>query len=645
VEAVQTMLGNRCPTNQIAICIIFDKTSLANHHVAACPLSDTPRIYQMEELLSLEERSNLEQMNTSHQCRRRADHSGFWNRLHAWWHLPAHVTAVMLFTSLMMLLDQKKFRVHDSRPWSQPGTWTHYSLQQSDVTTMISAGLLATRLLCASWHLLSAWRCAYILLEKDGLSLHQLSSMVSNQVPVKPPIGNKRSSSYPWLTLIIIGLAWPAQLIAPLASGSVSWIPDSIMVQSTNPAEVDVGGTGYPWDWYQMYPNNREVVVQKAASIADAGQILNSGNDNIQNAMASRRLVPSLRRYYNGSHLGDITVPYIKIHALEWSLEAETIPNDIKDAVLDTNSKSLQISKSLNPLQQPILGNAALLKTSQWTGHSQTDDSPHYEYPSAKTSYSGSMYIAVLVVRDVTRSVVPDNGVFGALSPTYQYLQSDNNNYSNWYAIGSVTFEAGVTICTDCQSVAPILAQSRSHGNTEMLPDALVDEVFNLMPEVMLAMATTNITRTSQINRLDNYTISLLARAYQGSWNALNDVVSNATVTIPVTEPFEAVRASISKPRMYAWAAINLLLTLSGTILMITQAQCRRKPVVDAVLAAIMMDASVVRSRDSTGLCNAVKLQGGDKSIGKLRLQRPEGSVWAHDLLGPAATMLRQKTF
>jgi hypothetical protein len=210
-----------------------------------------------------------------------------------------------------------------------------------------------------------------------------------------------------------------------------------------------------------------------------------------------------------------------------------------------------------------------------------------------KTSYSGSKYVAILVVRDPTQSSIPETGVFGALPPTYQYLRSDyNNNFSNWYAIANVTFEADVTVCTDCQSMAPILAQSRSHGHSEMLPDALVDETFNLMPEVMLAMATTNITRSSQINRLDNYTISLLARAYQGSWNALNDVVSNATVTMTVTEPFEAVRASISKPRMYAWAAVNLLLTLSGTILVITQAQCKRKPVVDAVLAAIMMDAS-----------------------------------------------------
>jgi hypothetical protein len=546
----------------------------------------------------------------------------------------------------MLLLDQKKFRVNEPWPWSHSGTWTHYSLQQSDITTMISAGLLATRLLCASWHLLSAWRCAYILLERDGLSLHQLSNMISNQIPVKPPIGNKRGKSYYWLTLIIIALAWPAQLVAPLASGSVSWIPDSIMVQSKRRADVDVGGTGYPWDWYQMYANNRETVVQRAASIGDAGQILNLRDDTIQNAMASRRLVPSLRKYYNGSLLGNMTVPYINIHSLEWALEAEVIPNDIKDAVLNTDSKSLQISKSSNPLQQAVPGNAALLKTSQWSQQNQPDNSPHYEYPSVKTSYSGSKYVAILVVRDPTQSSIPETGVFGALPPTYQYLRSDyNNNFSNWYAIANATFEAGVTVCTDCQSMAPILAQSRSHGHSEMLPDALVDETFNLMPEVMLAMATTNITRSSQINRLDKYTISLLARAYQGSWNALNDVVSNATVTMTVTEPFEAVRASISKPRMYAWAAVNLLLTLSGTILVITQAQSKRKPVVDAVLAAIMMDASVVRSKDSTGLCNAVKLQDRDKSIGKLRLQRSEGSAWMHDLLEPATTMLRQKTF
>jgi hypothetical protein len=469
--------------------------------------------------------------------------------------------------------------------------------------------------------------------------------MVSNKIPVKPSIGNKRGRSYSWLTLIIIGLAWPAQLVAPLASGSVSWIPDSIMAQSPNRMDVDVGGTGYPWDWYQMYPNNREVVVQQAASIADAGHILNLGDDTIQNAMALRRLVPSLRKYHNGSHLGDMTVPYIKIHSLKWSLNSETIPNDIKAAVLDPKSKSLQISKSSNPLQQPIPGNAALLKTSQWSPQSQSDNSPHYEYTSAKTCYSGSKYVAVLVFRDGTRSVAPEDGVFGALPPTYQYLRSDyNNNFSNWYAIANVTFEAGVTVCSDCQSIAPIVAQSRSNAHSEMLPDALVNEAFNLMPEVMLAMATTNITRSSQINRLDNYTVSLLARAYQGSWNALNDVVSNATVTVTVTEPVEAVRAFISKPRMYAWTAVNLLLTLSGTILVITQAQCKRKPVVDAVLAAIMMDTSVVRSNDSTGLCNAVKLQDSDKSVGKLRLQRSGVSSWAHDILGPATTMLLQKT-
>ena len=156
-------------------------------------------VKDMEELPSPEGRSNLERTNISHHCKRRADHPGFWNRLHAWWHLPALVIAVVLFTSLMLLLDQRKFPVNEPRPGSHSNTWTHYSLQQSDVTTMISAGLTAIRLLSASWHLLSAWRCAYILLEKDGLSLYQLSNMVSNQIPVKPSTSNKEGDHTPGL--------------------------------------------------------------------------------------------------------------------------------------------------------------------------------------------------------------------------------------------------------------------------------------------------------------------------------------------------------------------------------------------------------------------------------------------------------------
>ena len=228
---------------------------------------------------------------------------------------------------------------------------------------------------------------------------------------------------------------------------------------------------------------------------------------------------------------------------------------------------------------------------------------------------------------------VPSDGTFGQLpnigflSVSYSYI-----NQTNWYAVANISIRAGVAICEECKLVSPTVVEGTNQSQT-MLADPLTNEAFNLMPEAMMVMALMNSSDNDPSGRLEDFTKSAIARGHQASWNALNDRAGTAT-RIATRRPHAAVRASVLRPRMYTWAGINLLLSLSGCLLILIQSQCIRKPVVDANIAAIMMDPSPLLEQDVNGLCNAVMLGKKDDRLKMLRLRKGlDESRFSHDVL------------
>ena len=573
------------------------------------------------------------QSRSGHICHHRHDGTGLVNRLRASWLLPAHLFAVLVVTFIITdRLDGQSFPVQASDKWN------NYQLQQSDVNGLMSTGLIVVRIFGSSWQLLAVWRCVYILLEKSRLSLAQLSNILSYKILFVPQIRRQDGALFVLITWVIMLLLWPAQLIAPLATSSVSWIPDTIISSSSsNQTEILIGGAGAGWDNYQIYSQARMAVVLRAVAIASIAQLADSGPETEATnvATAIRRVIPSCQGLPNGTLVQNVTTPFINLTSFEWVEDPLSLPSEVQDAVTNGDGDQLSISGYWgNPLAMPYPGVAAPLKTVPWASMSNPNPGSHFPYPAGET-FAGQKLVAVLVARDSTSILpgAPSNGTFGQLPDTgFLTVNYTSMNLTNWYAIANVSIRAGVTICDGCRLVSPTVVESTNRNQT-MLADPLTNEAFNLMPEVMMVMALMNASASDPSGRLEDFTKSVVARGYQASWNALNDK-AGTLARIATQKPHTAVRASVLKSRMYMWAGINLLLSLSGGLLIFVQRQCIRKPVVDTNIAAIMMDSSPLLEQDVNGLCNAVMLGKKDNRLKMLRLRKGvEQSGWSHDVL------------
>jgi hypothetical protein len=188
-----------------------------------------------------------------HRCIRRVDDSTLADHLWAWYLLPLHLISALAFTVIMVsVINNRNYPICDNGDswWC---SLLSCGLAQSDVTSLISTALVLIRLVTSAWFTLSAWRGTYILLEKRGMTLAQMSNMVMFHWP---GFSNSLGSAYTWLTAAMFLLILPAQLIAPLASGSVSWLPDHSY--SVGPdIEIPTAQAGLYWDYFSIGPEHR----------------------------------------------------------------------------------------------------------------------------------------------------------------------------------------------------------------------------------------------------------------------------------------------------------------------------------------------------------------------------------------------------
>jgi len=112
----------------------------------------------------------------------------------------------------------------------------------------------------------------------------------------------------------VIALLIPSQLAAPIASGSVSWIPHNDLVPSGHALTgITVAGPRCEWDWYQMPPETPTIVVLRWAlyALAMAAQVStpNREGDCAAKEVAAWRGVPSPRHLPVNSRVDNITIP------------------------------------------------------------------------------------------------------------------------------------------------------------------------------------------------------------------------------------------------------------------------------------------------------------------------------------------------
>ncbi|KAK1973990.1 hypothetical protein LZ30DRAFT_741824, partial [Colletotrichum cereale] len=165
-----------------------------------------------------------------------------------------------------------------------------------------------------------------------------------------------------------------------------------------------------------------------------------------------------------------------------------------------------------------------------------------------------------------------------------------------------------------------------------------------MMPEVQSLVTALRLQDPSRLSgQLEKYLRDSLAQAYQGTWSAFTEYLvkqewapGDSNVTTKAWEPVHLLQAQVSSLRMILWMGLNLLLVLSGVLLIAVQTTTEGKTVNSPTVAAIMLDSSKAIRADRSGLCNAVDTGDGhgDATI-RLRLEVSNRSCATEDYYHP----------
>jgi hypothetical protein len=122
-------------------------------------------------------------------------------------------------------------------------------LRVSDVTTLVSVGLVINRFFTTAWAAISIWKFTVILEHQADpkLSAPRLLFMQKYKLPpwAKYPF-QLPGGIWSWIIFLVLLCILPQQFIAPLISGAVNWnlvfVPGStrILVNSTNSDSTSV---------------------------------------------------------------------------------------------------------------------------------------------------------------------------------------------------------------------------------------------------------------------------------------------------------------------------------------------------------------------------------------------------------------------
>ncbi len=131
------------------------------------------------------------------------------------------ISVAVLATTLKFYIDDNDFNLRFRK------ALVNYTPLQSDITTAVSSGIVILRFFSISWLAAMVWRCIFILMERGGITLGHIESLLTWQIHLHP---RRKSSQGPQVGLfisIILLAAFPCQLSGPILTGSITWSPSN----------------------------------------------------------------------------------------------------------------------------------------------------------------------------------------------------------------------------------------------------------------------------------------------------------------------------------------------------------------------------------------------------------------------------------
>ncbi|KAG8798793.1 hypothetical protein FRC17_007317, partial [Serendipita sp. 399] len=505
------------------------------------------------------------------------------------------ILAVATATIAISVLHHRHFRINDTADVFrfENGRLLFLplsGLRQSDVTTLVSLASTLTRFLGSVCCGIACWRAAYILLEREGLTLADIDGLVSRPFLRPWPWGTYRIMISCFALLFL-----SAELYSPILNGSLSWKITSYAFDERVLGGVTKSRGGW---WLARNPSAIYNQVYRAVVYTTMATV-NGGNSGSGGHHTDLwRVVDATRDLPINTTLANITLPFFVIDSFEWIMDPDEMLDRATLSVTNADNALLNLTSPINPMKDyPPTGYVALLPKAPLNKSDYNIIQP--------TKIDGSYYVAMMMGEMTTgRACEEQTGFwFDYAPPGLKYRAS--SYYTDWVdvkikdciAFARVSIRAGAGRCTDCRITNRFTV--RNESQIELQEDYMTHPVIHMMPEVSLILTGVNTTLLSpeRISGLDRYITDTLTQAYCGTWTSLTEytAVMEAKDKTAVRVPVQVSEVTVDRRRVIAWLLLNTCVAACCVALVIIQASTgKRRVLVDATLAALLLDSTEV---------------------------------------------------
>ncbi|KAG8806085.1 hypothetical protein FRC17_005186, partial [Serendipita sp. 399] len=434
-------------------------------------------------------------------------------------------------------------------------------LRQSDVTTLVSLASTLTRFLGSICCGIACWRAAYILLEREGLSLTDIDSLVSHPFLLPWPWGTYRIIISCFALLFL-----SAELYSPILNGSISWKTAMSPASSREDLTIRRETQGLRQASPVTTEAKQRLVYQAVAYMSMVSGSRGSSHNESSNSelWAVERATTDLPV---NSTVANLTIPFFAIDSFEWVTDPETM---LDSTILNATRQVLNYTSELNPLLTSDTGYVALLpnKSREAVFNPNNPILPH-------TILNGMYYAAINLGKSVQQGYCPTTGQFFEYAPagvkayqipTYGFIPI------TCLAFARVSLRAGAGICTECRLASSLVLRNQS--TVELQEDYLTESSFSVMPSVTRALGLMNIPMISPMRRdgsdsgsgsgvgLERYMRYMLTETYCATWNAFTAYRADwnrspLTLATSVQTFVQVSEASVDRLRVVLWLVLN----------------------------------------------------------------------------------------
>ncbi|KAJ1303706.1 hypothetical protein OPQ81_008131 [Rhizoctonia solani] len=452
---------------------------------------------------------------------------------------------------------------------------TPFSPLQSDVVTLLSSIIVLLRCVLMAWAGPLCWRAAFFLMEKRGLPRRDLKTLLTFGI-LSPRVYVRNFSTLTIGTLLLASLV--ANFSSPILTGSISWLPINQLIHnlSVSPVQfIDSTLSELPQSYLESNALRNAIPGSGAGFVGIAwGREADWGT--------LKRVSPSLDGLSINSTIQNVTLPYFKVHSLEWIKNPDDIPT-VKD-----NRTDVLISRVLDwsPVPRDTIigletGTCLLIPniTTNWSSD-----------PMDSTIVEDTRLLVVLYGqgdKNITRNIPLNAGTL-SLSGVYHH------------AFAWVKFSAGVGRCSDYRCRISSSSTVQNSTPVALEPHPLTVQSLAHAPIVSLYLTVLNSSLPSPWNSLDSYIEALLVRSYSGAWTALNDRLGKTFVTYSFTASnyvpsLPSLKAYVDIRRVFIWLAIHLFVTVLSSVFLIIQSTQSNYPLIgNTTLTSFYLDTTEI---------------------------------------------------